>query len=56
LHGCFAADGFRHAFLKSLGAPPSDLAFDHLIEKTLDDLAAHLETHLNLDKILELAR
>jgi adenosylcobyric acid synthase len=56
LHGCFTADGFRHAFLKSLGAPPSDLAFDHLIEKTLDDLAAHLETHLNLDKILELAR
>jgi adenosylcobyric acid synthase len=56
LHGCFAADGFRHAFLKSLGAPPSDLAFDHLIEKTLDDLAAHLETHLDLDKILELAR
>jgi adenosylcobyric acid synthase len=56
LHGCFAADGFRQAFLKSLGAPPSDLAFDHLIEQTLDDLAAHLETHLNLDKILELAQ
>jgi adenosylcobyric acid synthase len=56
LHGCFAADGFRHAYLKSLGAPPSDLAFDHLIEKTLDDLAAHLESHLDLDKILELAR
>jgi adenosylcobyric acid synthase len=56
LHGCFAADGFRRAFLKSLGAPPSDLAFDQLIEKTLDDLAAHLETHLDLDRILELAR
>ncbi len=56
LHGCFTSDGFRQAFLKSLGAPPSDLAFDHLIEKTLDDLAAHLETHLDLDKILELAQ
>jgi adenosylcobyric acid synthase len=56
LHGCFAADGFRHAYIKSLGAPPSDLAFEHLIEKTLDDLAAHLESHLDLDKILELAR
>ncbi len=56
LHGCFSADDFRRAFLMALGAPPSDLTFDHLIEKTLDDLAAHLETHLDLDKILELAR
>jgi adenosylcobyric acid synthase len=56
LHGCFASDGFRQAFLKSLGAPPSDLTFDHLIEKTLDDLAAHLETHLDLDQILSLAQ
>jgi adenosylcobyric acid synthase len=56
LHGCFAADGFRHAYLKSIGAPPSDLAFDQMIEKTLDDLADHLESHLDLDKILELAR
>lgn len=56
LHGCFSADGFRHAFLTALGAPPSDLAFDKLIEKTLDDLAAHLEMHLDLDKILELAQ
>lgn len=56
LHGCFAADGFRQAFLQSLGAPPSDLAFDTLIEKTLDDLALHLERHLDIDKILELAQ
>ena len=56
LHGCFSADGFRQAFLKSLGAPPSHLNFDYLIDKTLDDLAAHLETCLDLDKILELAQ
>ncbi len=56
LHGCFSADGFRQAFLKSLGAPPSDLNFDYLIDKTLDDLAAHLETCLDIDKILELAQ
>ncbi len=56
LHGCFAADGFRNAFLLSLGALPSDLVFDHLIEKTLDDLAVHLEFHLDLDMILELAQ
>ena len=56
LHGCFSADGFRQAFLKSLGAAPSNLVFDHLIEQTLDDLAAHIETHLDLDKILDLAQ
>lgn len=56
LHGCFTSDGFRQAYLKSIGASVSNLAFDHLIEKTLDDLAAHLESHLDLDKILELAQ
>ena len=56
LHGCFSADGFRQAFLKSLGAAPSNLVFDQRIEQTLDDLAAHLETHLDLDKILDLAQ
>ncbi len=56
LHGCFSADGFRQAFLKSLGAAPSNLVFDHLIEQTLNNLAAHLEAHLDLDKILDLAQ
>ncbi len=56
LHGCFSADGFRQAFLKSLGAAPSNLVFDQRIEQTLDDLATHLEAHLDLDKILDLAQ
>ena len=55
LHGCFSADGFRHAFLKSLGINASSFAYDLTIEQTLDELAAHLETHLNLNKILELS-
>ncbi len=55
IHGCFASDGFRSAYLKSLGAASSDLAFESLIEKTLDELAAHLEQHLDLDLMLELA-
>ena len=56
LHGCFASDSFRRAFLESLGAAPSALAFDDVVEATLDSLAAHLERHLDLDHILELAR
>ncbi len=55
IHGCFASDSFRNAYLKSLGAASSGLAFESLIEKTLDELAAHLEQHLNLDRMLELA-
>jgi len=55
IHGCFASDAFRSAYLDALGAPSSDLAFESLIEKTLDELAAHLEQHLDLDRMLELA-
>jgi adenosylcobyric acid synthase len=55
LHGCFASDAFRAAFLNGLGARASTLCFDELIERTLDDLAAHLESHLDLDRLLSLA-
>jgi adenosylcobyric acid synthase len=55
LHGCFAADGFRRAYLKGLGHNACGLAYDHLIEQTLDELAAHLEKHVDVDAILNLA-
>jgi adenosylcobyric acid synthase len=55
IHGCFASDEFRRIYLTKLGAQASGLAFESLIEKTLDELAAHLEQHLNLDQLLELA-
>jgi adenosylcobyric acid synthase len=56
LHGCFTSDAFRAAYVKALGLPSSDLAFDQEIEATLDLLAQHLEDHLDIDRILELAR
>jgi adenosylcobyric acid synthase len=56
LHGLFAADGFRSAFLARLGAPISDLAYERSIETTLDALAAHFEAHLDLDALLALGR
>ncbi len=55
LHGCFGSDAFRAAYLTSLGAAASTLRFDGLIETTLDALATHLETHLDLDAILATA-
>jgi adenosylcobyric acid synthase len=56
LHGFFAADPQRAAWLARLGAPSSSLAYDALIEQTLDALAAHLEAHLDIDALLGLAR
>ncbi|NJM30311.1 MAG: cobyric acid synthase CobQ, partial [Rhizobiales bacterium] len=51
-----ASDAFRSAYLASLGLESGGLAYEQVIEETLDGLADHLETHLDLDRILELAR
>jgi adenosylcobyric acid synthase len=55
LHGCFAADTFRRAFLQSLGAGASTLNYEALIEQTLDEWAAHLERHLDVEAVLKIA-
>jgi adenosylcobyric acid synthase len=55
IHGCFSSDAFRRSFLSNLGAKASNLAFEQKIESTLDELAAHLEKHLDLDQLLTLA-
>jgi adenosylcobyric acid synthase len=54
LHGLFASDGFRAAYLSGLGTH-SGLKFDDALEVTLDALASHIETHLNVDLLLELS-
>jgi adenosylcobyric acid synthase len=57
LHGLFAADGFRQAFLGRIRARrASGLAYESEVEATLDALAAHLEAHLDLDRLLGAAR
>jgi adenosylcobyric acid synthase len=56
LHGLFSADTFRHGFLASLGVAAPQARYEPLIEKTLDDLAGFLETHLDLDRLLAIAR
>ncbi len=56
LHGLFAADGFRSAFLRNLGAPASDLDYEASIDATLDAFAAHLENHLDIEALLALAQ
>jgi adenosylcobyric acid synthase len=57
LHGLFAADGWRRRFLASLGAAADEtLGFEAMVERTLDRLADHLETVVDLDRLLEIAR
>jgi adenosylcobyric acid synthase len=55
VHGLFAADAFRRAYLAELGIPASDLRFDIAVEETLAALAAHLERHVDVDRLLAIA-
>lgn len=56
LHGLFAEDGFRRAFLERLrpGAG-SPLAWEAHVDETLDSLADHLERHVAVDRVLAFA-
>lgn len=55
LHGLFASDAFRAAFLGQLGAR-SNARYEAGVEAALDGLAAHLARHLDLDGLLAMAR
>ena len=56
LHGLFAADEFRRAFLRRLGhAAAPTLSFDAEIDGVLDRLADHLGATLDLDALLRAA-
>ncbi|RYB04407.1 cobyric acid synthase [Lichenibacterium ramalinae] len=56
VHGLFADDRQRAAWLHRLGAEPTDFAYEAEVERVLDGLAAHLEEHVDLDRMLALAR
>jgi adenosylcobyric acid synthase len=55
VHGLFASDVFRRAWLAGFGAA-SGVAYESRIEQTLDALADHLETHVDVDGIVAIAR
>jgi adenosylcobyric acid synthase len=56
LHGLFTSDAFRGAFLARLGISASGEPFRGRIESALDALADHIEKHLDVEGLLELAR
>jgi adenosylcobyric acid synthase len=55
VHGLFTGDAFRKAWLANLGIA-SALAYDAQIEAALDALADHCETHLDIGRMLAIAR
>ena len=56
VHGLFADDRMRAHWLARLGAQASTLDYESEVEATLDALAAHLEQHIAVDRLLALAR
>jgi adenosylcobyric acid synthase len=56
VHGLFADDAQRAAWLARLGAPASGASYEAGVEAALDALARHLAAHLDLDALLRLSR
>lgn len=56
LHGLFADDRQRAAWLARLGGEASGFDYEAGVEEVLDRLAAHMERHLDLDALLAMAR
>jgi adenosylcobyric acid synthase len=56
LHGLFASDAFRSAYLAQLGIAAANESFGARVESALDALADHIEGHLDVEGLLALAR
>ncbi len=56
IHGLFADDRQRSVWLTRFGGGEASVAYDGLVEETLDALAAHLASHVDIDRLLALAR
>ena len=56
VHGLFADDRQRAAWIARLGGKPAGFSYEASVETVLDDLAEHLETHVDIDRLLRVAR
>jgi adenosylcobyric acid synthase len=56
LHGVFAGDAQRTRFLAWMGAQASGLSYEAGIERVLDDLADHLERHVDVEALWAISR
>jgi adenosylcobyric acid synthase len=56
VHGLFADDEQRAAWLSRFAAGDASIAYETQVEETLDRLAEHLARHVDIDRLLSLAR
>lgn len=56
VHGLFADDRQRAAWIERLGGTASALHYEAGVEAVLDAFAAHLGAHLDIDRLLTIAR
>lgn len=56
LHGLFATEAVRAACMAEWGVAGGGSSYEAQVETTLDRLAAHLERHLAVEALLQLAR
>jgi adenosylcobyric acid synthase len=56
VHGLFTDAAQRSALLARLGGTGSGISYDESLEAALDAVAAHLEAHIDLDRLFTLAR
>ena len=51
LHGLFVDDAFRASWLGARGVATAGTSYGGDVDRVLDDLAAHLEEHVNIDSL-----
>jgi adenosylcobyric acid synthase len=56
VHGLFADDTQRGGWLEWLGGKAGGTQYEREVERVLDTVAAHLESHIDLDRLFSLAR
>ena len=56
MHGLFAADEARAAWLVALGALPAPQSYESTVECALDRLAEHIERHADVDRLLTISQ
>ena len=56
LHGLFASGAFRQAFLRQMGHASGGADYTRTIDRTLNELAAHMEQHLDIEGLFNAAR
>jgi len=56
VHGLFSSDECRGAWLTALGAVPGTQSHEATVEAALDALAEHIEAHVDVERLLSLAR